>query len=688
MPDEFEKVEKTIRDALNDIMRALGERGLGGPWDSEDDLPDHTESKLDSIRDDCCQKLAGDLAEWSKGSDPIRVMMCVWRESSALWENCLIYRTLWVVEHATAHFAKAVVPQGAGRPHEDWEAEAMQAVSCGMRLITADAEVFRQINLSSARDLAHAADEAVRTTRDVQEKVRSAVATLESWFGAPGNGRDRAVESLGEIESTATEANRFYRSISLAATALFQFEKWLTVAPRLGSAGPGGPVPGPPGSADLTRAVLDSVDVAIDDLCDAQTSLEQFLSEAEPWEQLLVEIRNIVDPPVSSGTVEVFVPKRVSIRYCYPFAVEADDQKSLEDPGPLHASLQEALKSALGAGKIRVHEPKPLEPTEFFAAQDSKTRLYDGYQIQLSDLEIWHGPSPGAGDDGQRERCQVWIALSFMGNHCLCIEPADPIEAPLPHLLYRALKAGTPFTLGAKATVVQPRAGKEAVWDNMHLFSRDIIRAITRAGFWKQTRSGKIKVGSPPEPRGARGNLHEIVIMRTSGPLDTQLEEIENKLDRAVGGRVLMRSIQRTATTFEEWVRYPPAQRAERRDRKYALASVSEMGLGGDWVTHTGETTVFGIVTAPNWHSDVYAEAAQFANSWSPRLRLWSKRLQIVSQDPESDRDKESKYAKTQHKDVAYRAQELRSVEYRNSSASSTDLVGRALRHTGTSVVP
>ena len=109
-------------------------------------------------------------------------------------------------------------------------------------------------------------------------------------------------------------------------------------------------------------------------------------------------------------------------------------------------------------------------------------------------------------------------------------------------------------------------------------------------------------------------------------------------------------------------VSFSPASRKKRPQVRACFRS--EMGLGGDWVTHTGETTVFGIVTAPNWHSDVYAEAAQFANSWSPRLRLWSKRLQIVSQDPESDRDKESKYAKTQHKDVAYRAQELRSVEY------------------------
>jgi hypothetical protein len=69
MPDEFEKVEKKIGDALNDIMRELGERGLGGPWDSEGDFKDHTIRKLNRRRDKCRDRLPAHLAEWSKGSD-------------------------------------------------------------------------------------------------------------------------------------------------------------------------------------------------------------------------------------------------------------------------------------------------------------------------------------------------------------------------------------------------------------------------------------------------------------------------------------------------------------------------------------------------------------------------------------------------------------------------------------------
>ena len=40
--------------------------------------------------------------------------------------------------------------------------------------------------------------------------------------------------------------------------------------------------------------------------------------------------------------------------------------------------------------------------------------------------------------------------LELYGEPLSVLEPADPIEAPLPHLLYRALKAGTPFTLVRK----------------------------------------------------------------------------------------------------------------------------------------------------------------------------------------------------------------------------------------------
>jgi hypothetical protein len=82
-------------------------------------------------------------------------------------------------------------------------------------------------------------------------------------------------------------------------------------------------------------------------------------------------------------------------------------------------------------------------------------------------------------------------------------------------------------------------------------------------------------------PSRARGNLHEIVVLRTDHLLGRNLKSFCGKLDRAVGGRIITRSIQRAATTLEEWARYPPSQRTGGQDHAPTIAAVSELGLGG-----------------------------------------------------------------------------------------------------------
>jgi Flavin containing amine oxidoreductase len=188
-------------------------------------------------------------------------------------------------------------------------------------------------------------------------------------------------------------------------------------------------------------------------------------------------------------------------------------------------------------------------------------------------------------------------------------------------------------------------------WDNLQTFARDIIRATADAYFFEKKvdreknltdkqrdladmadkeddQTGKRARVVPSVARFVRGNLHEVVIVQTGAPLGTQAEDIADKLDTTLGGRVLLRSVQRPASTLEEWVRLPPLQRTERRARASLVVAVPEIGFSGDWFVHTGETSVFGIVAVPQWLRAVYPETAQFAGSWSPLLRLWHKRLQ------------------------------------------------------------
>lgn len=79
-------------------------------------------------------------------------------------------------------------------------------------------------------------------------------------------------------------------------------------------------------------------------------------------EQLLTEILEIIE----SESADVFVPRRVQIRYCYPFAVGRelgpDDEISRRPEQLVKNDFDKALK-CLG---ISAKEPEPLTATEFF----------------------------------------------------------------------------------------------------------------------------------------------------------------------------------------------------------------------------------------------------------------------------------------------------------------------------------
>jgi hypothetical protein len=683
----IENLKNKLWTRVDHLVEHFGEADIGGPWRPEENAGLHTTAVLESSGG---LQLKDRLEDRSL-SDQIQVLLYLWKKCWDLADVSLAYRTLQVVQQATAKFVYRDTAVGTGQPQQGWQRDALCAVGQAMRLTTADMAVFKQINLSSADGFKVAANNAIETAELAMEEVRSPLAALGPRSGKSGDDSDRIAEGLREIENLACKNQIFYLALAHAADALIEFEEWLAMARRVGSAQPP-PGPAPPGSHPTREELLASVDAAIghfrhalaslreliacasvreliardsqESLKDlgelvsqnslrdlreliAQSSLraliadgslgeliahgslreliagavaeDQVLSRCEPWERLLIEVRDIV---FSGDTRRVFVPRRVSIRHCYPFAIEAseDTRKLLdhEKKEELFNKLRRKLNKAFKEMRIKVGEVGPLVPTEFFT---QGSELYGGVRVDLPEIKFRFELPPGVNSDERGGHCQVWIVLSYMGNHCLCIEP-KPLDAPLPHLLYRALHVGTPVALGARVFLAEPPGGKQVGWDSLQSFSRDVIRAVADMPFW----GPKEKV--PAKDWFVRGNLHEIVVVRTDDPLGLHPEAIADALDQVVGGRILVRSVQRTAMTLEEWVRYPPVPRTGSRGLAPVIVGISEMGLAGDWCTDTGETTVFGIVAAPSWHSDVYVEAAQFANSWSPRLRLWNRRLE------------------------------------------------------------
>ena len=635
-----EELEAQVGKAVDLLCESFGEHTIAGLRHPGRDLRFHQKRDVDVARTQGLKTLKKQLERWAPtpGPERLQVLIYLFNKSWKLWDLTLAYHTLNVVEEAVADFVGSAGTPSDTQSVQDWD-PALRAVHEAIKQIIADTVIFKEINLSSAKDLETAAIAGVDTTKTIE-------ADLKSLGPSPWNGHDDTIlrDALAGIAEVARQSHIFYAAIAGAARALIEFESWLAAVPRLGSQS--GPSAG--GSADSPSTpgkVLEKIDAAKKQFEDAHNmrgddALDPLtLERSEPWLRLLVEIRQIVEgagkttASSGGGATDVFVPKRVSIRYCYPFAVGTNEPipallKNLQKHDVDAAFKRKSNEASRGLLGIKATEVNPLAATQFFA-QDAG--LYGGMRVDLPDIEFTRYPQLNGVDSSDNAgRCKVWLDLSNMGNHCLCIQP-EQLRAPLPHVLYRAVRAGIPNSLGETVDLVPPHRDTETGWDSLHLFSQDIIASIALADFWKHDED------TPPDERFERGNLHEVIVVRTEESLDTYPEDIANRLDGAVGGKILLRSIQRTAGTLEEWVQYPRLPRPGSQGRKCSIQGIPEMGLDGDWCTHTGETTVFGIVAAPSWHYAVYVEAAQFVSSWNPLLRLWSRRLRRAIESSQPD---------------------------------------------------
>lgn len=674
-------VPSALVQMLNEVVDCLGERWIGGPWKPADDLPNHTTHNLEGVARGEREQLAEALAQWSGllGGDRVLLLLYLWWQCWLLWDRCLVYRTLQVVEDAVTNVS------GFPPAMQDWETGACGAVAAAMGLINADAEVFKQVNLESSRKTAEAAGKAMVAAGRARDSAAQARRVIESALAKagpgpekPGDARGPALGGLRYLEAVSDESEIFYGILADVGETVSKFEDWLAeAAPPDAGRPPGG------GSCRVLAAeptLVASVEASLSRLRIAQQGLSGLmLSRCEPWERLLVEILQVAAPPDSSDGAKavsrVLVPKRVWVRYCYPFAVEENDACPLSEVHPnlaqqparppsrgspprLHGRLEEELGGAMAASGsdrrwLTVGEPVDLAPTEFFQALGSEQGLYGGVRVDLPDIEVGDR-SPGRRGLWHPMSCRVWLELSRMGNHCLCVETIEPLQdpPPLPHLLNRALRAGTPFVYGEEVVPVMapPHAARDdhrPSWDSLHTFARDVIRAAAAAVFWADGEAGQ-GAAAP----FVRGNLHEVVIVQTDDALGPDPGQITDALDAAVGGRVLFRSIQRAAGTLDEWIRFPKLARNNRADRS-TVVPLPELGFAGDWFVHTGETSIFGVVAVPSWLRDVYAQAAQFAGSWTPVLRLWQNRLESAIDELRSDGTPQS------------RPEDLRKVEQR-----------------------
>ena len=671
-------VEKTVATLLDTMVSALGENWIGGPWDPKVDIRRHTTSHLDSLQSKYCEELAFMLRVSLQNLLPdgqIRQLLHVWWQCFNLWDRSLAYRTIPAATAAVAAVAKDRDKDGSWGDMPGWQQEIWCAVGGALQLLELDQGFFAQTSLACAGKVISVLEGAIPQVESIRDDLGRAsqrmAIQLEGRKSADQNQWEQKIQAcVSYMWIHAAQMAGFYKVISKMATSLQAFEAWLAKAgqaERKRSPGMALPAFRQLSLNDAPRAsLLDSLEY----LEETKSHLSShILSEIEPWEQLLVGLLDHMPEVPYQGVIpEVLIPRKLWVRYCFPFAVQNNPEedpallKQLlravpettdKEPGkkaqgedqhqpatPQH-QLSLRLKEELvlaGLGMMKVAEPVDLAQTEFFQVGTGEDGHFGGIRIDLPDLMF--APEKDFLANGGHRPYRVWLDLNSMGNSCLCVEAAEPLTEIPPDRLYRALRAGTPFVYGEPITLAGLAPPEEAgseddqppQWDSLHMFARSMIRAVANAFYYPKDAEPheQDEEGRKETAPYVRANLHEVIVVQTDAVIDLQSEEIATRLDNAVGGRILLHSLQRASATLEEWTRFPPLQRSEQRTRGAAVVAVPEIGYAGDWFVHTGETTVFGIVAVPAWFRDVYFEVAQFASSWSPVLQLWSQHLQDV----------------------------------------------------------
>jgi hypothetical protein len=641
--DRGRPLESAVAEQLESMVRALGEKWIGG-WNQREDVPEHTTQYLEAQQAECSRKLVTALRAWADPLDAdeqIRMLLHLWWKCFVLCYRSLAYRTIRAVTDAMADFEKSC--------REDWprwQQDTWRAVGAALELMKLDHSLYAEISLSCAAKVQRIArDEAIPKATQILDGLDLALSQPEYQ---PDGAGQHILPCLLYIRAYADQGRTLCKVVGKTAGVMVSFEDWLAGAPdayrrqRPGAASPA-LWPLPVGDAPKARVVE-----ALKYLEESKSSLtDVMLSYTEPWEQMLIELRDLMTIDQNRDVaLSVLIPRQAWVRYCFPFAVRDDNGRLAEEllrvrpETPQHRlsmRLREELNAKAGLDLMKIGEPTELAQTEFFQVGTGTDGHFGGIRIDLPALMFARDFLDG---DGPR-RYRAWLDLNRMGNFCLCVEAAEPLKDIPPPRLYRALRAGTPFVFGEPVTLALRDVGGEArrlpEWDSLYMFAQDMIRAAADAYYFPTRREAREASADPAHY--VRANLHEVVIVQTHAPISVHSEEIASRLDSAVGGRILLRSVQRAAGTLEEWIRFPPLQRAEQRARASAVVTVPEIGYTGDWFVHTGETTVFGIVAVPAWMRDLYPEAAQFASSWSPLLQLWNRRLQDAVKDLRNKRD-------------------------------------------------
>jgi hypothetical protein len=521
--------------------------------------------------------------------------------------------TIWALAKATGDCIDDHLRNSL--PHED-DRPLLHAIMRLLCFLIEDVTVYQGINRGSNHQVIDWSKRELKTIRGILDTLNPAVADgpaskLSGWRAELGK----------ELRAEAQTQRQVVRGIYAAALALAQFEDEVRrfYNRDLGESWPSGLE-----IVVLTEAqskVSEIIGDLEEDLArwhkefrsDSHVWLSDIASRLSPWKSLLRSLATTY-----RSREPMWLPT-VRIRYFYPFTVDTTEKRiraldpalSRRPPGgskskvsemevaesePTPGSLAAELRIRLEHLGQSTPEVESLKLSDFWTAAGEG--MFGGKRVQL----------PALSDRYSRDDdWDVYVDLSRLGNHCLCIERI--LTNPTPHELYKALRCPADYSWdwdyryeSVPSQPAEQATVEEYRWRSVDDFAHDVILAMAQG------------LDGSDTPTYIKGHFHEMALV----PISVSAEELND----LYGSELFRTNIHRDAATLEEWLRYPMVE-------KNGSSNVSQAAFGytENWLSALDDVTIFGLAGNPSWQADSYLEAVQFAVSWRPRLRLWNRKL-------------------------------------------------------------
>jgi hypothetical protein len=304
---------------------------------------------------------------------------------------------------------------------------------------------------------------------------------------------------------------------------------------------------------------------------------------------------------------------KAKVTYVYPFALPTDD------PAALCHRAYEGYQDMRLAGSPPDHAAdSPL--SDMWDSADPSGRAYTGVSLYLDPVVV-------TTTDRSRPRELVFtteVRMSRLGNHYLRLE-LDVFDAD-PHTINQCFRRPS-GSMGLERILIGGAEYRTRLLDHAVAIVADLSHHLVGGAVGDETARTRLR-GALDRAVHVVLSIRQLAITRPDGSREPADGRILLGGD-AVGTSLLAQPVRQTASSLDEWIRYPTP-------RDLGAAQVGE-AFSGDVVLRTANTTVICMTGTPDFLVKNYEEGAEFVASLAVLFTQWSREVTDATRAAEAE---------------------------------------------------